>query len=366
MGAVSLNATNRVLLEVKGLKTYFPLDEGTVRAVDGADFVIERGKTLAVVGESGCGKSVTAQSILRIVPAPGKIVEGELLFHRYSEEGASFAVADVVDLTKLDPKGPEIRSIRGNEIAMVFHEPMTSLSPVHTMGNQIIETIMLHQQVSKAEARERAIDMLARVGMPRPSISVDAYPFELSGGMRQRGMIAMALSCQPSLLIADEPTTALDVTTAAQILDLMRELQEEMGMAIHYITHDLGVVAEMADNAVVMYLGKVVEEADVDSLYYNPLHPYTRALLRSIPRITEDRRQWLEAIKGMVPDPYHLPTGCPFHPRCQQAGPECSLIDPPWIEAEPGHWVRCVLYGEAATRADTGRSDSANHAYGER
>ncbi len=366
MGASNLQTTNRVLLEVKGLKTYFPLEEGTVRAVDGADFVIERGKTLAVVGESGCGKSVTAQSILRIVPPPGRIIEGELLFHRYTEDKDTFAVADVIDLTKLDPKGKDIRSIRGNEIAMVFQEPMTSLSPVHTMGNQIIETIMLHQQVSKAEARERAIDMLARVGMPRPSVTVDSYPFELSGGMRQRGMIAMALSCQPSLLIADEPTTALDVTTAAQILDLMRELQEEMGMAIHYITHDLGVVAEMADSAVVMYLGKVVEEADVDSLYYNPLHPYTRALLRSIPRITEDRRQWLEAIKGMVPDPYHLPTGCPFHPRCLQAGPECSEIDPPWIEAEPGHWVRCVLYGEGATRADTGRSDSVNHAYGER
>jgi oligopeptide/dipeptide ABC transporter ATP-binding protein len=337
---------NRVLIEVKGLKTYFPLEEGTVRAVDGADFRIEQGKTLAVVGESGCGKSVTAQSILRIVPPPGQIVEGELLYYRYAQDNESFAVADVVDLTKLDPKGPEIRAIRGNEIAMIFQEPMTSLSPVHTMGNQIMETIMLHQKVSKAEARERAIEMLARVGMPRPSITVDSYPFELSGGMRQRGMIAMALCCEPSLLIADEPTTALDVTTAAQILDLMRELQAEMGMAIHYITHDLGVVAEMAENAVVMYLGKVVEEADVDTLYYNPLHPYTQALLRSIPRITEDRRQWLEAIKGMVPDPYNLPTGCPFHPRCMHVRPECSEVDPPWIEMEPDHWVRCVLYGE--------------------
>ncbi len=341
MGASNLQTTNRVLLEVKGLKTYFPLEEGTVRAVDGADFVIERGKTLAVVGESGCGKSVTAQSILRIVPPPGRIIEGELLFHRYTEDKDTFAVADVIDLTKLDPKGKEIRSIRGNEIAMVFQEPMTSLSPVHTMGNQIIETIMLHQQVSKAEARERAIDMLARVGMPRPSVTVDSYPFELSGGMRQRGMIAMALSCQPSLPIADEPTTALDVTTAAQILDLMRELQEEMGMAIHYITHDLGVVAEMADSAVVMYLGKVVEEADVDPLLQPVTSLYPGAAAFD-PRITEDRRQWLEAIKGMVPDPYHLPTGCPFHPRCLQAGPECSEIDPPWIEAEPGHWVRCV------------------------
>ncbi len=339
-------AADRVLLEVKGLKTYFPLDEGTVRAVDGADFTIERGKTLAVVGESGCGKSVTAQSILRIVPPPGRIIEGELLYHRYSNDEESFAMADVIDLATLNPKGPEIRAIRGNEIAMVFQEPMTSLSPVHTMGDQIMESIMLHQKVSKVEARERAIAMLDRVGMPRPSVTVDAYPFELSGGMRQRGMIAMALSCRPSLLIADEPTTALDVTTAAQILDLMRQLQEEMGMAIHYITHDLGVVAEIADKAVVMYLGKVVEQADVDTLYYNPLHPYTQALLRSIPRITEDRRQWLEAIKGMVPDPYNLPSGCPFHPRCLRVGPDCAHIDPPWLEVEPGHWVRCCRYDD--------------------
>jgi len=360
MVANNLKAIGRMLLEVKGLKTYFPLEEGTVRAVDGVDFTIERGKTLAVVGESGCGKSVTAQSILRIVPPPGRIMEGELIFYRYSEVKGSFAMADVIDLTKLNPKGPEIRAIRGNEIAMIFQEPMTSLSPVHTMGNQIMETIMLHQQVSKAEARERAIAMLERVGMPRPSVTVDAFPFELSGGMRQRGMIAMALSCQPSLLIADEPTTALDVTTGAQILDLMRELQEEMGMAILYITHDLGVVAEMADVAVVVYLGIVVEEADVDSLYYNPLHPYTRALLRSIPRITEDRRQWLEAIKGMVPDPYNLPSGCPFHPRCIKAGPECSEMDPPWIEVEAGHWVRCWRYGEGEASPESG-----NHAYGE-
>jgi peptide/nickel transport system ATP-binding protein len=278
-------------------------------------------------------------------------------------------VADIIDLAKLDPKGREIREIRGNEIAMVFQEPMTSLSPVHTMGNQIMETIMLHQGVSEAEARERATDMLARVGMPRPALTVDAYPFQLSGGMRQRGMIAMALSCQPNLLIADEPTTALDVTTAAQILDLMRQLQEEMGMAIMYITHDLGVVAEMADETVVMYLGKVVERADVDTLFYNPLHPYTQALLRSIPRITETRRQWLEAIRGMVPDPYNLPPGCPFNPRCRFAKAECRAGDPPWVEVEPGHWARCVLYAEGGTGArvtqPTG-SDTPAQAYGGR
>jgi len=349
---------NMELLEVKGLRTYFPLDEGLVKAVDGADFTLYRGKTLAVVGESGCGKSVTAQSILRIVPPPGRIIEGELLYHRYLQDEKNFTMADIIDLSKLNPKGQAIRAIRGNEIAMVFQEPMTSLSPVHTMGNQIIETIMLHQKVSKAEATDRAIDILTRVGMPRPVQTVDAYPFELSGGMRQRGMIAMALSCHPSLLIADEPTTALDVTTAAQILDLMRQLQEELGMAIMYITHDLGVVAEMADETVVMYLGKVVERADVDTLFYNPQHPYTQALLRSIPRITESRRQWLEAIKGMVPDPYNLPPGCPFNTRCQYAHEACETGEPPWVEVEPNHWVRCVLHGEAAR--NSGRNEGVH------
>ncbi len=345
---------NKTLLEVKGLKTYFPLDEGLVRAVDGADFEIQQGRTLGVVGESGCGKSVTAQSILRIVPPPGDILEGELLFHRYSKEGDAFSMADVIDLAKLDPRGREIRTIRGNEIAMVFQEPMTSLSPVHTMGNQITEAILLHQETSKAEAREKALDILHRVGMPKPSQTIDSYPFELSGGMRQRGMIAMALSCHPSLLIADEPTTALDVTTEAQILDLMRQLQEDLGMAIMFITHDLGVIAEMAETAVVMYLGKVVERADVDTLYYDARHPYTQALLRSIPRITEDRRKWLEAIRGMVPDPYNLPSGCPFHPRCRSAQGECREVEPPWVEVEPDHWARCILYADSTTATAQG------------
>jgi len=227
---------------------------------------------------------------------------------------------------------------------MVFQEPMTSLSPVHTMGNQIMEAILLHQEVSTEEARQKAIDMLDRVGMPRPAQCVDSYPFELSGGMRQRGMIAMALSCNPSLLIADEPTTALDVTTEAQILDLMRELQADMGMAIMYITHNLGVVAEMAEEVVVMYLGKVVERADVDTVFHNPMHPYTTALLRSIPRIEEARGRRLEAIKGMVPDPFSLPAGCKFNPRCSRVYGRCRQEDPPLIEAEPGHWVRCHLY----------------------
>lgn len=345
---------DKVLLEVKNLRTHFLLDQGIVRAVEGADFSIEQGKTLGVVGESGCGKSVTAQSILRIVPPPGEIVDGQLLYYRYAQNGNGFSFADVIDLATLNPRGREIRDIRGNEIAMVFQEPMTSLSPVHTMGNQIMEAILLHQDVTKAEAREKAIDMLHRVGMPRPHQTVDSYPFELSGGMRQRGMIAMALSCHPTLLIADEPTTALDVTTEAQILDLMRALQEDLGMAIMYITHDLGVIAEMAEKVVVMYLGRVVESADVDTLFYKPAHPYTKALLRSIPRITEDRRKWLEAIRGMVPDPYNLPNGCPFHPRCASASSRCRDADPPWIEIDAGHWVRCCLYGDASDESCAG------------
>lgn len=335
---------NNVLLEVKNLQTHFLLDEGTVRAVDGADFEILQGRTTAIVGESGCGKSVTAQSILRIVPSPGKIVSGELLYHRYLRNNDTFSMADVIDLAALDPRGKEIRDIRGNEIAMVFQEPMTSLSPVHTMGNQIMEAMLLHQDISKETAREQAIDMLTRVGMPRPAQTVDSYPFELSGGMRQRGMIAMALACHPSLLIADEPTTALDVTTEAQILDLMRELQEDMGMAIMYITHNLGVVAEIAEQVVVMYLGEVVERADVDAIFYNPVHPYTRALLRSIPRLEEPRGRRLEVIRGIVPDPYALPSGCKFHPRCPSAFGPCDKEEPPWVETEPGHWGRCHLY----------------------
>jgi len=337
-------AEDQKLLEVTDLETHFILDDGVVRAVDGASFDVLRGKTTAIVGESGCGKSVTAQSILRIVPVPGKIIGGQMNYYRYAQDSDAFSMADVIDLAQMDPRGHEIREIRGNEIAMVFQEPMTSLSPVHTMGNQIMEAILLHQEVSPEEARQKAIDMLDRVGMPRPAQCVDSYPFELSGGMRQRGMIAMALSCNPSLLIADEPTTALDVTTEAQILDLMRELQADMGMAIMYITHNLGVVAEMAEEVVVMYLGKVVERADVDTVFHNPMHPYTTALLRSIPRIEEARGRRLEAIKGMVPDPFSLPAGCKFNPRCSRVYGRCRQEDPPLIEAEPGHWVRCHLY----------------------
>jgi len=339
--------SDKMLLEIKGLKTYFFLDEGTVRAVDGVDLQLRRGQTLGIVGESGCGKSVTARSILRIVPRPGRIVEGEIRLHRVLEANVGSTLIEEVNLTDLDPRGARIRSIRGCEIALVPQEPMMSLGPVHTVGNQIMEAIILHQNVTKVEAREKAIEMLDLVGMPQPGRTIDRYPHELSGGMRQRGVIAMALSCHPSLLIADEPTTALDVTTEAQILQLMRRLQRELGMAILYITHNLGVIAQMSEDVAVMYMGKVVEQADVDTIFHNPLHPYTRALLESIPRLgqkTRDRRR-LASIRGMVPDPYALPQGCSFHPRCSQAiGGVCNREEPPFVEVEPGHMVRCVLY----------------------
>jgi oligopeptide/dipeptide ABC transporter ATP-binding protein len=306
-----------------------------VRAVDGVSFSIERQKTLGVVGESGCGKSVTGLSIMGLVPMPpGKIVEGKILYHRNGK---------IVDITKLNPKGREIRSIRGNEIAMIFQEPMTSLNPVYTIGNQIMEAIILHQKVNKKEARERAIEMLTEVGIPLPEQRVDEYPHQLSGGMRQRAMIAMALSCNPSLLIADEPTTALDVTIQAQILELMKKLQEEFRMAIMMITHNLGVVAETSDNVVVMYMGKVVEQSDVRRVFHDPKHPYTQGLMKSIPSLAK-RKERLEPIKGVVPDPYDLPPGCVFNPRCPYAQEICMKEEPSFFEVEGGHWAKCWLY----------------------
>ncbi len=346
-------ATDNVLVEIKDLHTYFHLAEGVVRAVDGVDLRIRRGQTLGVVGESGCGKSVTALSLLRLVPPPGRIESGEILFYRTMRESGSSAMADVVNITELKPNSKEMRSIRGNLISMVFQEPMTAMSPVRTVGAQIMEAIMLHQKVSRSEARKRTIEMLARVNLPNPERAVDCYPFELSGGMRQRALIAMSLSCHPSLLIADEPTTALDVTTEAQILDLMRGLQKELGMAIMYITHNLGVIAEMADEVAVMYLGRVVEQTDVHSIFFNPLHPYTRALLRSIPQLSDatardHKQRRLEVIKGMVPDPYSVLKGCTFHPRCPEARANlCNQVEPPLVEVEPNHIVRCHLHTTA-------------------
>ena len=338
-----------VVLEVKDLRTQFPLREGVVHAVEGVSYTLHRGRTLGIVGESGCGKSVTAQSVLRIVPRPGRIVGGEVIFHRRARtEGhvrSTSGEAERVELTQLDPGGREIRSIRGNEIAYIYQEPMSALSPVHTIGHHILEVIQLHQKVDKDEARARAINVLRLVGLPRPDEVLSRYPHQLSGGMRQRAVIGIALSCRPSILIADEPTTALDVTTQAVILDLLRALQDEFGMAIQIITHNLGVIAEMADEVVVMYLGREVEQAPVTELFTNPRHPYTRALLRSMPRMGDRARTRLEAIHGMVPDPFSVPKGCAFHTRCPYYQPGvCD--DPQYEEVSPGHWVRCSRAGE--------------------
>jgi peptide/nickel transport system ATP-binding protein len=330
------------LLSVRDLKTYFAQDEGLVKAVDGVSFDVAPGGTLGIVGESGCGKSVTARSILRIVDRPGRIVDGEIRFRRASRNGGAAAV---VDLTKLEPNGEEMRAIRGAEIALIFQEPMSSFSPVHTVGSQIVEAILLHQPVSRREARDRAIEMLRRVGVSTPEQRMDQLSNQLSGGLRQRAMIAMALSCHPTLLIADEPTTALDVTTQTQILELMRQLQREDGMAIILITHDLGVVAEMATHVAVMYLGRVVEQAPVDAIFHAPKHPYTRALLRSIPRMRARSRERLRPIAGAVPHPYDRPTGCPFHPRCPDAIPGRCNVDAPRLRpVGDGHAVSCFLY----------------------
>ena len=333
------------LLEVRNLHTNFFTDEGIVRAVNGVNFEISYGQTVGVVGESGCGKSIAAASILRIVPRPGRIVDGEILLHHHKDIADPLASTTISDLVTLNPNGSEIRKIRGAEISMIFQEPMTALSPIHTIGDQVGEVIILHQKLDKTAARVQVIEMLERVGMPQPRRTIDRYPFELSGGMRQRAVIAMALSCHPSLLIADEPTTALDVTTEAQILQLLRNLQRELGMAILFITHNLGVVAQMTEQVIVMYLGREVEVANVDSIFYNAKHPYTCALLRSIPRLGKKSGKLLQTISGSVPDPYNIPKGCPFHPRCKEKIQNiCEIQDPPLVNIAPGHQVRCHLY----------------------
>ena len=325
--------TNDILLNVSNLQTYFYTEEGVSKAVDGVDYYVRKGETLGVVGESGCGKSVTALSIMRLIPQPpGKIAGGDITF-----EGKSL----------LGLPQQEMRKIRGNKISMIFQEPMTSLNPVFTIGNQITEAIQLHQKLSRKASLDRAIEMLRLVGIPSPEQRVKEYPHQLSGGMRQRAMIAMALSCNPSLLIADEPTTALDVTIQAQILDLMTNLKEEFNTSIILITHDLGVVAESVARVVVMYAGKIVEEADVYNIFEHPLHPYTEGLLRSIPRIdlAATKKQRLQEIEGIVPMPSQLPQGCAFNPRCPKAMDVCREKMP---ELKPHrddeHKVRCWLY----------------------
>lgn len=355
---------SETLLEVKDLRVQFQVREGIVQAVDGLTFDIKRGQTLGVIGESGCGKSVTARAILQMIPRPGKIAGGEILYHRRRNLNATSETTEVINITHLKPDGALIREIRGGEIGMIFQEPMSSLTPVYTagyhigeatslhrltpvhkIGDQIAETIAAHKQVTRAEARALAIEMLRKVGIPNPERRLDSFPHQLSGGQRQRVMIAIALSCQPAMLIADEPTTALDVSIEAQILDLMRELQSSIGMAILFITHNLGAVAGMADEIVVMYMGKCVERAKTTDLFRDPKHPYTRALLQSIPELGRKSRARLASIEGMVPDPLHLPTGCVFHPRCPAFMPgKCDRLTPQWKKVGDDHWVSCLLY----------------------
>lgn len=324
------------VLQISGLKTGFSLDEGILNAVDGVDLTIDRHQTVGVIGESGCGKSVMAQSILQIVPKPGRITGGEIRLYRPD--------APALDLATQDPFGKTMRSIRGGSISMIFQEPMTSLSPVHTIGDQVSEVLLEHRTEDRKEARQQAVDMLRRVGMSNPEQRMNDYPHQLSGGLRQRVMIALALACHPHLLIADEPTTALDVTVQAQILSLMKALQAQFGMAILFITHDLGVIARMADVVAVMYLGQVVERAAVRRIFKNPRHPYTIGLMASVPRLGSGTER-LEAIKGTVPAPVNLPQTCRFMDRCPQAKPGlCDQGVPPLLEVEPGHEVRCRLW----------------------
>jgi len=319
------------LLEVRSLTTRFFTEDGVVRAVENVSFEIFPGEILSLVGESGCGKSVTGLSLLRLISIPpGKIVSGELLF-------------DGRDLMELEEK--EMEKVRGNDISMIFQEPMTSLNPVFTIGNQIMEALQLHQNLDKKEARKKAIEMLGRVRIPSPEVRIDSYPHQLSGGMRQRAMIAMALSCQPKLLIADEPTTALDVTIQAQVLRLLKEIQGEMGMAVMLITHDLGVVAEIADRVAVMYAGRIVETGPIEAIFGEMRHPYTKGLWESIPQLKEKRRP-LNAITGQVPDPMNLPAGCKFHPRCYLMIDDCKKEEPPLYPVNGKHFSRCIRWKE--------------------
>jgi oligopeptide/dipeptide ABC transporter ATP-binding protein len=331
------------ILSVRDLQTQFGGDEGIVKAVDGVSFDLYPGQTLGIVGESGCGKSVTARSILRIVERPGRIVGGEILLR--CEDGSR------LDLTKQAPDSARMRAIRGGEIGLVFQEPMSSLSAFHTIGNQLIEAIRLHAKLSKRAARAQAIELLAMVGIPRPAQRIDAYSFELSGGLRQRVMIALALAAEPRILIADEPTTALDVTTQAQILELIQRIQQERGLAVMLITHDMGVIAEMADHVVIMYLGHEVEKGPVDAIFHAPAHPYTRALLRSIPSVLAPPRSRLAAITGSIPHPFARPAGCAFHPRCpDNMRGICDRRFPAETAIGPQHDVACFLHtaGRAA------------------
>ncbi len=328
------------ILEIKNLKTYFYLERSTVRALDGVDLTLPRRTTLGLVGESGCGKSVLSMSVMRLLQSPpGKIIDGQINLHR-KETG------DVIDIAQLDPRGAEIRRIRGGEIAMIFQEPMMSLNPLYTIGDQIAEVVQIHQKVNRKQAYDRALEMLTKVQIGAPKQRMREFPHQLSGGMRQRVMIALALSCNPSILIADEPTTALDVTVQAQILDLMNQLQADADTAIIMITHNLGVVSQMADQVAVMYLGKIVELAETQTLYHEPLHPYTVGLLNSVP-VLGRKGQHLEPIKGIVPMPTEEIRGCAFAPRCPRVMKKCHEQKPVLREVRPGHQAACWLHDDA-------------------
>lgn len=335
-----------MLLSVKNLITEFPVKKGIVRAVEDVSFDVDAGEILAIVGESGSGKSVTSLSVMGLLAEPGHVAGGSMEF-----EGK--------DLARLSEK--EYRELRGNDMAMIFQEPMTSLNPVYRVGNQIVEAIRTHEKVSKSEAKARAVDLLRKVGIPSPEARINDYPHQMSGGMRQRVMIAMALACNPKLLIADEPTTALDVTIQAQILDLLRRLRDDTGMAVLLITHDLGVVSETADRVVVMYSGQVVEEADVRALFEHPMHPYTLGLLKSIPRLEDDDTKRLYMIKGMVPNPLEMPPGCHFSDRCDSCMDICRKQVPEIVDID-GHKVRCFLYENAEGSALSGAAIAAAEA----
>jgi peptide/nickel transport system ATP-binding protein len=338
MPDIAVGGSAQPVLQVQDLCVHFDDSGGTVRAVDGASFSVMPGRTLGIVGESGCGKSVTARAILRIVDRGSRVAGGSVLLRRGHE---------VQDLIQLEPDSRKMRHIRGREIALVFQEPMTSFSPVHTIGSQIIEAVRLHSNSSRAEAKAKAIKQLEEVGTPHPAHIMEQYAWELSGGLRQRAMLAMALVGSPSVLIADEPTTALDVTTQAQVLELLRRLQQQSGMALLLITHDLAVVAQIADDVAIMYLGHVVEQGPVEAIFHDPRHPYTRALLSSKPSIMAQPRTRLATIPGAVPHPLNRPTGCPFHPRCAQAIPgRCDRHVPRHVSLGPSHIAQCHLHCE--------------------
>ncbi len=340
------------LLSVHDLKVHFFMDEGVVKAVDGISFDVFPGQVFGIVGESGCGKSVAMKALLRIVEPPGRIVSGEILLRRPRSTSDGNDDEAVVDLATLNPGGREMRSIRGGEIALIPQEPMAAFSPVHSVGNQIVEAITLHQAVSGPEAREIAVQLCRDVGIPAPEQRLDYYSWQLSGGLRQRAIIAMALSCNPRLLIADEPTTAVDVTTQAQVLRLLRQLQADRNAAIIFITHDLGVIAQMADHVMVMYLGLVMEQGPVDNIFHAAKHPYTQALLRSIPSIESTPRITLPTISGSIPHPFNRPRGCPFHPRCPHFMPgTCDEQPPPLRPVADSHLVSCFLYDQDEGRA---------------